>query len=76
MCSMCMSSPCNSRCPNAPEPISVFLCRKCGFGIFEGEKYFESEEGPICEDCLSEMSAEEYLEFIGETVIVAKKEER
>lgn len=48
MCSMCLSIPCHPRCPNAPEAVPVHRCGKCGEGIFEGDKYFDSQEGYIC----------------------------
>lgn len=35
MCAMCGSSPCVSRCPNAPEPKPVYECSRCGYGIQE-----------------------------------------
>lgn len=37
MCSLCLKTPCDSRCPNAPEPKPVVNCKECGVGIFEGE---------------------------------------
>lgn len=75
MCSMCLSSPCHSRCPNAPEPVAVHRCRKCGVGIFEGEKYLDASEGQICEGCLDDMTADEWLELFGESLAIAEKEE-
>ena len=52
MCSLCLKTPCDSRCPNAPEPKPVVNCKECGVGIFEGERFYDSEKGPICEDCM------------------------
>lgn len=71
MCSMCFMNPCHSRCPNAPEPIVVRTCSRCGYGIEKGEPYLDSEEGPICEECLSDMTAREYLKFVGESLTTA-----
>lgn len=75
MCSMCLRTPCHPRCPNAPEPVAVHRCFKCGVGIFEGEKYLDSSAGQICEDCLDDMAVEEWLELLGESLSIAEKEE-
>lgn len=71
MCSICLRNPCDSRCPNAPEPEPVHTCSDCGCGIFEGDKFFEGPDGCICEECLSNMTAKEVLELIGETLRTA-----
>lgn len=65
MCSMCMSSPCHYRCPNAPEPEPIYTCEKCGEGIFDGEKFYDCSEGCICERCLEDMPAKEVLAMCG-----------
>lgn len=75
MCSICLSSPCLSRCPNAPEPDAVRLCVKCGDGILEGEQYIEGQGGAICRGCLDDMATEEWLEMMDETLLTAEKEE-
>lgn len=74
MCNMCLSTHCHPRCPNAPEPVAVLICCKCGEGIFEGGKYLDTSEGQICEDCLDYMKADELLELFGESLAIAKKE--
>ena len=74
MCSMCLSSPCRQGCPNASEPIPVHTCRKCGSGIYEGEKYFDALEGAVCEECLSDMAMEEILKMCGEELQTAERE--
>lgn len=71
MCSVCMSVPCHLRCPNAPEPVPVHRCEKCGEGIFEGDKYFNGQEGYICEECLDDMTSGELLEMLGESLATA-----
>lgn len=71
MCSECNLSVCSSRCPNAPEPEPVYKCKKCGDDILEGEKYFESEKGEICEACMEDMSPEEILKLFGEQLKTA-----
>lgn len=71
MCSICLSIPCHPRCPNAPEPIAVKTCSICSAGIMEGEEYLDSDKGPICENCLSDMTTKEYLDFVGERLATA-----
>ena len=75
MCSVCMSAPCHPRCPNAPEPVAVLSCCKCGDGIQIGRKYYDSPAGYVCEDCIEDMTAEEFMELIGETLSTAEREE-
>lgn len=75
MCSVCLKNPCDSRCPNAPEPEPVFLCSECREGIFEGDKYFEGTDGPVCMDCLDGKTAEEIIELCGEETSVAERSE-
>lgn len=66
MCSTCFMTLCHPRCPNAPEPVAVKTCSRCADGIMECEAYLDSDEGPICEGCLSDMTVKEYLEYVGE----------
>lgn len=75
MCAMCGSYPCVSRCPNAPEPVPVYECSKCGCGIMDGDRYYNSPEGYICEECIEDMTAKEFMELIGETFSTAEKED-
>lgn len=56
MCSVCLQNPCDSRCPNAPEPKPVCLCSECNEGIYKGDKYLEGVNGPVCTTCLSDMT--------------------
>lgn len=67
MCSMCMSSPCHPRCPNAEEPVPVYTCSKCGYGIYEGDDFYDGPDGYVCEECLGDMTAKEILEMCGES---------
>lgn len=71
MCAVCMQMPCHPGCPNAPEPKPIYLCRKCGEGIFEGDKYFQDAKSKICEECMNEMSSDEMLDLFGERLITA-----
>ena len=66
MCIECGSNPCNSRCPNSTEEKAIYTCTTCGNPIHDGDMYWDSQEGCICEDCLDEMSRKEILELCGE----------
>lgn len=43
MCAECGMNPCHPRCPNAPEPVPVHECVKCGYGILVGDNPDEEE---------------------------------
>lgn len=75
MCSLCLQYPCSSGCPNAPEPEPIYVCDRCGYGIFEGEKFFDSPDGYICEDCIKEMTVADFMELTGNEFRTAEKEE-
>lgn len=47
-------------------------CLKCGDGIYQGDGYFDGPDGPICENCMEDMSYSEVLEIIGEKMKVAE----
>ncbi len=71
MCEVCRQNPCHPSCPNAPDPVGVYTCVECGYGIFEGEKYFDSIKGPVCENCLDDMTTTELIELFGEELETA-----
>lgn len=52
MCNICRQVPCDPRCPNAPEPPSVFVCSGCGWPIRDGERYWDIMGEQFCEDCI------------------------
>lgn len=72
MCMVCGRLPCDSRCPNVPDPIPVLTCRECGEGIFQEDEYLETLSGAICKSCLEDMTVEEVLEIFGERLSVAQ----
>ncbi len=74
MCSVCMMTPCDSRCPNAEEAKPVHECIWCKEPIFEGDEYYDSPVGPVCKECIEEESAEDFMKLIGETFTTAEKE--
>lgn len=53
MCNICLKSSCDSRCPNAPEPPSVFICSGCGDTIFEGDDYYDILGEQFCQECIN-----------------------
>lgn len=53
MCDMCLQSPCNPRCPNAPEPPAIHKCMHCDEDIVEGEGYYDVDGEPWCEHCMN-----------------------
>lgn len=52
MCEICLQTPCNSRCPNAPEPPVVCECIHCEKEIRAGDGYFDIDGEPWCESCV------------------------
>ena len=60
----CRQNPCHPRCPNA-EPEVVFYCERCAEPISAGDTYAAVCDAIICEECLTEMTAAEWLEIAG-----------
>lgn len=65
MCSVCMSSPCRSGCPNAPELVAVYTCDNCGDAITPGEYYAELDGSHYHEECFSDCAEHILLEKYG-----------
>lgn len=74
MCAVCLQNPCHPRCPNAPEPEPIRICKECGYGIYEGDRYFDTGTGWICNECLEDMSVETLLSLAGEKLETAELE--
>ena len=55
MCDVCYKKPCDPRCPNAPEPPSVFVCSGCGDLILDGDDYWDIMGEQFCEECVDSM---------------------
>ena len=70
-CEFCHYSPHLPGCPNAPDPVPVLTCRRCGEGILEADRFLDSPAGPVCMDCLEDMDPEEILKTVGESLSVA-----
>lgn len=75
MCEVCLTSPCNPRCPNAPEPEMIYICVSCGEGIEEGEDFFELDDGYYHEDCFRDDAVRILCDDYGARRGVAEKEE-
>lgn len=58
MCNECYSTPCNPRCPNAPDPPTAHICPGCKDPIFVGQRCFFVDGVAYCKDCVSEGEAE------------------
>ena len=65
MCTVCLSSPCHPRCPNAPEPKPVYRCGLCNESIYQGDEYADIDGNKICKGCLENMTPCEVLQMCG-----------
>ena len=66
MCSVCLNTPCHPRCPNYSPPKTTHYCSICNEGIYDGEEYFENENGDIAHwECIEEMTRREFIEWMG-----------
>ncbi len=75
MCAICMKSPCDSRCPNAPDPPAVFNCKGCGEGILVGDEYAEIDGERYHIECLDDMTTLEILKLFDVEIQTAEMEE-
>lgn len=75
MCEICRSSPCLTRCPNAPEPKAVYVCHYCKEGILPGDSFVDIDGDRVCGECLDNMLPVEVLQLCGFDVEVAEVEE-
>lgn len=64
MCSVCLKTPCDSRCPNAPEPEALYDCAYCNEGIKAGDKMVCINGVHYHLDCLEDMDIEELMELL------------
>lgn len=54
MCEICLHTPCDPRCPNAPDPPAVFVCSGCGENILDGKYYWDILGEQFCESCIDD----------------------
>ncbi len=77
MCAVCQRSPCDSRCPNAPDPPTVFTCKYCGEPITPGEEFMEIDGDHYhLEDCAQDAALSLLLDRFGAVKGVAEVEDR
>lgn len=55
MCSVCLQTPCDPRCPNAADPKGVDDCILCESPIVPGDEYGKINGLSYCESCLEDM---------------------
>jgi hypothetical protein len=52
ICKICRRIPCDSRCPNAPEPPTVYECTSCHGEIRVGDFAYVLDGFAYCEECV------------------------
>lgn len=72
MCAICMRSPCDPRCPNAPDPPAVYDCKRCGEPIVAGDEFVELDGDYYHEECFADSAVSILLEEYGATKGVAE----
>ena len=65
MCAICHHTPCDPRCPNAPDPPAVYTCKWCGESIVDGEEYIELDGEQYHTECFEDAAVEILLEDYG-----------
>lgn len=60
-------------CPYEPEPKGIYKCCICGAPICDGDKYINGIKGCVCEDCVQDLSIDEFIEITGEEFEVARE---
>lgn len=73
MCMICGRFPCDSRCPNAPDPPTVYTCAYCVESIVPGDEYMELDGSYYhMDDCASDAAMNLLLEKCGARTGVAE----
>lgn len=75
MCEICHRYPCDPRCPNAPEPPTVYTCKHCGEGIVENDNYYEVDGDYYHEECFNDAATSILTERFGARYGVAEVDE-
>ena len=75
MCAICMKTPCDPRCPNAPDPPAVASCHRCGEPIVPGDEYARIDGVNYCENCIDDMPYCELIPLLGGDWRTASEEE-
>lgn len=74
MCDICHMTPCDPRCPNAPEPQEVYTCKLCGEAIRVGDDYYEMDGEFYHEDCFEDNAVKILLDECGAMKGVAEED--
>lgn len=76
MCDVCMRTPCDPRCPNAPDPPTIYTCKYCGEPIIPGDEYLELDGDYYhMDDCANDVAISLLLEKCGATKGVAEEDD-
>lgn len=76
MCDICGRTPCDSRCPNAPDPDAIFICKWCHEPIAIGEEYLEfGGDYYHLEECASDAAISLLTKECGARIGVAEEED-
>lgn len=75
MCDVCRQTPCHPRCPNAPEPPTVYTCKHCGEPIVVGDEWCELDGDYYHEDCFTDIAVMLLLEQCGATRGTAEEDD-
>lgn len=54
MCDICHKTPCDYRCPNAPDPKTIYVCAHCNEPIVVGDRYFSFNDKHYHDDCFGD----------------------
>ena len=74
MCDICLRSPCDPRCPNAPDPPTVYTCKYCGEPIVPGDEYLELDGSYYhMDDCAKDVAMRLLLDTCGATIGIAEE---
>ena len=75
MCAECRRTPCDPRCPNAPDPPAVYTCKYCSEDIVVGDDFVELDGDYYHEECFTDNAANILLEQYGARKGVAEAED-
>lgn len=65
MCDICGRTVCHFRCPNAPDPPTVYRCDHCGDPIFDGDEIYSLDGNHYHTECFEETAVEILIEEYG-----------
>jgi len=74
MCEICMRTPCDPRCPNAPDPPAIYTCKHCGEPIVPGDEFYEVDGDYYHDDCFTDCAADILVSRFGAVKGVAEEE--